>query len=131
MDTLSDYILFGEKFIRFRPNIPYGNTHFINLGRLSNQAIECLNYLQPYIMKGNMPQKDSNNTLSLYSYITDREEFEENPFEGFASLENYEDCHLLEYYYNKYDNITIYVYDCDKYSIKNLNYINKNKCLFL
>ncbi len=130
MDTLSDFMSFGDKFMRFKTKYAYGDDEFINLGRLSYQAIDSLNYLQPFLMKGIMPNS-SHETLGLYSYIVDREEFEEDMWEGFISLEKYEECHLYEYYHNKYDNITIYVYDCSSTSAKKLNCINKNKCLFL
>jgi hypothetical protein len=129
MDILSNYISFGDKFIRFKPDNPYGSINFINMGKLSDDAIESLNNLEHFIRSGCL--YNSIIALGLYSYIADREEFEEYFFEGFISLENYEDCHLYEYYYNKFDNIKIYVYDCSRYNIKSLTYINKNKCLFL
>ena len=129
MDILSEYKTFGDYFIRFKPDNIWNYNNFIECGKLSEQAIHSLNNLEYFIKTGNICNTIS--SLGLYSYIADREEFEEYLFEGFVSLESYPECILYEYYYNKYDDITIYVYMCSKKNINKLNYLNKNKCLFL
>jgi hypothetical protein len=132
METLGDYsINFGNNFIKYTIQ----NNIIKEWGKLSNQAISCLDNLHIDIMSGKLPT-NSYNALGLYSYIADREDFEEEQFEGFISLEKYPDrtrrilSYLYEYYYNKFDNITIYVYICDRKSFHKLKNININKCLF-
>jgi hypothetical protein len=131
MESLIDYksISFGDNFVIFKKQHPYSDNYKL-FGRLSTSAIESLNYLKQYILKGHLPAYNEN-ILGLYSYIHDREEFEEIDFDGFISLEKYDSCYLYEYYYNKSDNITIYVYDTSSKTVNKLKSINKNKILFL
>ncbi len=131
MEVLSDYMTFGDRFKVFTSDTKYIFSSFKETKQLSDQAINSLNYLYPFIMKDNFNEVKHINILGLYSYIADRQYFEEDLFQGFISLEYYSDYNLYEYYYNKYDNITIYVYDEWSRDIKKkLNYINKNKCIF-
>ena len=86
----------------------------------STQAIASFNYLEPYIRRGIMPEdneKNNLNLLGLYSYIADRQYFEEDFFHGFISLKNYHHLCLYETYYNPEDKITIYVY-LDEFNMK-------------
>ncbi len=128
MEKLCDYsINFGNNFIKYK----IVNNNVIECGKLSEQAIRSLDNLYIDIMSNVLPA-NSYNTLGLYSYIADREDFEEYLFEGFISLEKYDRYFTIyEYYYNKYNNITLYVYDETRQDIKkNMKYINSNKCMF-
>ena len=132
METLGDYsINFGHNFIKYKYKYKISKNTIEEWGKLSDQAITCLNNLYVDIMSGKLPAH-SCNTLGLYSYIADREEFEEYQFEGFISLEKYDKyLSIYEYYYNKYDNITLYVYDYSRTDIKKyIEYINVDKCIF-
>ncbi len=125
MDILSNYanVSFGNKFIKYGLSI-IDNPNFISKGTLSSIAINSLNYLEPFIYKKSFNDVNKDNILGLYSYIADREDFKDEMFRGFISLD-YLDYPLYEFYYNKHDNITIYVYEG---KLSNL-YYNKNKCL--
>ena len=67
-----------------------------------------------------MPEDNASNgskLLGLYSYIADREYFEEDIFYGFMSLKKYHHLCLYETYYNPEDKITIYIY-LDEFNMK-------------
>jgi len=98
----------------------------------SDQMIQALNYLRPYISRGVFPElgNDKNHEMTgLYSFIADREEFdgiEGDFFNGFISLKQYHHLYEYEIYHNPEDKIKIYVYldefnmntESSKYKVK-------------
>jgi hypothetical protein len=127
-NTQNNIKTFGEKFstIVYDYNLVNNKITKKLTPILSEQAIDSFNYLEKYIKRGLLPTKDDNNELlGLYSYIADREEFDggNGPFfNGFISLKKYHHLYEYEVYYNKEDNIKIYVYlnqfDMNKYHQK-------------
>jgi hypothetical protein len=127
--------LFGEKFMVDSYHYDHIKKKVVRTWRpLSDQANRALDYLEPYIRRGIFPSNKENGNnamLGLYSFIADREEFDGmdtcSPFfRGFLSLKEYPLLALHETYYNKEDNIKLYVYlnqfhmdlYADKYKVK-------------
>ena len=124
---------FGEKFlVKINKDVcPHIHAKMLNNWRLldSTQAAEALNYLEPFIRRGIMPEKNETNNmnlLGLYSYIADREYFEEEFFQGFISLKEYHHLFLYEKYYNPEDRMTLYVY-LDEFNMKTDAHLYKVK----
>jgi hypothetical protein len=117
---------FGHNFVMINDKYQYDSTEgFIKKYQIimkinSEQAINSFNYLEPYIKRGVFPNKKTDKTcnismLGLYSFIADRQEFdgiEGDFFYGFLSLKKYHhlDENLWCIFYNKEDNIKLYVY---------------------
>ena len=118
----TSFELFPSQFTKGKKSIPIK----------SDQMIQALNYLRPYISRGVFPElgNDKNHEMTgLYSFIADREEFdgiEGDFFNGFISLKQYHHLYEYEIYHNPEDKIKIYVYldefnmntESSKYKVK-------------
>ncbi len=114
-----DDIIFGDKFIV--NDFILSSDYEIE----SYPMRDALIYMKPFLMKNIMPTETKITRLitenggeiivdvmkDLYNYINDRDYFQYSRFNGFISLDYYENIKQIEQYINTDDNIIIFVYE--------------------
>jgi hypothetical protein len=126
-----DNLIFGEKFKVY--DFTSHNTYEIE----SNSMINALDYMYPFLKQNIMPPETQiirfitenggeiivDRMKDFYNHINESGYFDYKSFNGFISLDKYEQLTPIEKYINEEDNIIIFVYEENIRNISNI----KNK----